>query len=67
MNQGRSKLNNLLPVHDLGKRNQNFSRGKKLPPLSCLQHLFPRVKTVDVRQGIKDIKIINKRIKTVNI
>ena len=56
MNQGRSKLNNLLPVHDLGKRNQNFSRGKKLPPLSCLQHQFPRVKTVDVRQVIKNKK-----------
>ena len=56
MNQTRSKLNNLLLVHDLRKRNRNFSRGKKLPPLSCLQHQFPRVKTVDVRQVIKNKK-----------
>ena len=67
MNKTRSKFNNLLPVQDLRKRNQNFSRGKKLPPLSCLQHQFPRVKSVDVRQVIKNKLKINKRIETVNI
>ena len=51
MNKTRSKFNNLLPVRDLCKRNQNFSRGKKLLPLSCLQHQFPLVKTVDVRKN----------------
>ena len=52
MNKTRSKFNNLLPGQDLCKRNQNFSL-----PLSCLQHQFPRVKTVDV---IKVIIIINR-------
>ena len=55
MNKTRSKFNNLLPGQDLCKRNQNFSL-----PLSCLQHQFPRVKTVDV---IKVIIIINRRKK----
>ena len=52
MNKTISKLNNMLPGQDLCKRNQNFSL-----PLSCLQHQFPRVKTVDV---IKIIIIINR-------
>ena len=52
MNKRRSKFNNMLPGQDLCKRNQNFSL-----PLSCLQHQFPRVKTVDV---IKIIIIINR-------
>ena len=52
MNKTRSKFNNMLPGQDLCKRNQNFSL-----PLSCLQHQFPRVKTVDV---IKIIIIINR-------
>ena len=61
MNKTRSRLKNLLLVQDLRKRNHNFSGGKKLLPLSSLQHQFPRVMTVDVRKII-----INKRIKTGN-
>ena len=61
MNKTRSGLKNLLLVQDLRKRNQNFSGGKKLLPLSSLQHQFPRVMTVDVTKII-----INKRIKTGN-
>ena len=53
MNKTRSKFNNLLPGLDLCKRNQNFSL-----PLSCLQHQFPRVKTVDVIKVIIIIIII---------
>ena len=56
INKTRSKFNKLLPVQDLCKRNQNFPRGKKLLPLSCLQHQFPRVKIEDVRR----INIIDK-------
>ena len=52
MNKTRSKFNNMLPGQDLCKRSQNFSL-----PLSCLQHQFPRVKTVDV---IKIVIIINR-------
>ena len=61
MSKTRSGLKNLLLVQDLRKRNQNFSGGKKLLPLSSLQHQFPRVMTVDVRKII-----INKRIETGN-
>ena len=50
MNKTRSRLKNLLLVQDLRKRNHNFSGGKKFLPLSCLQHQFPRVMTVDVRK-----------------
>ena len=53
MNKTRPKFNNLLPGQDLCKRNQNFSL-----PLSCLQHQFPRVKTVDVIKVIIIIIII---------
>ena len=61
MNKTRSKFNNMLPGQDLCKRNQNFSL-----PLSCLQHQFPRVKTVDVLKIIIIIIIINrcKKVRT---